>query len=85
MSAPRVTAKARNHNALAMKQNAFRLGIPIFEHRALARALYDRCETGAEIGAGEYRDVADLYFKLHASKSTSKPVQDDDSQDAPRQ
>ncbi|HZF44383.1 MAG TPA: EscU/YscU/HrcU family type III secretion system export apparatus switch protein [Sphingomonadaceae bacterium] len=71
MAAPTVTAKARNHNALAMKRQAFRLGIPIFENRPLARALYERGETGREIGANEYGGVADLYFKLHAARAAT--------------
>lgn len=81
MGAPKVTAKARNGNALSMKRNAFRLGIPIFESPALARALYSGCETGAEIGGGQYREVADLYFKLHASKQ-NRSGHDDAGQDA---
>lgn len=85
MAAPRVTAKARNNNALAMKRQAFRLGIPIYENRPLARALYDRCATGSEIGAGEYAGVADLYFKLHASRAdaarAAATVDDDARQD----
>ena len=85
MAAPKVTAKARNHNALAMKRQAFRLGIPIFENRPLARALYDRCETGAEIGASEYGGVAALYLKLHAFRSAAPSVNDDARQNAPQQ
>ena len=65
--APRVTAKARNERALAMKSQAFLLGIPIFESKALARALYDQTDTGDEIGESRFRDVADLYLKLQTS------------------
>jgi flagellar biosynthetic protein FlhB len=69
MAAPKVTAKARNNYALAMKRQAFRLGIPIFEDKPLARSLYERCEAGGEVGAGEYRRVAELYLKLHNARS----------------
>jgi flagellar biosynthetic protein FlhB len=62
-----VTAKARNERALAMKSQAFLLGIPIFESKALARALYDQTDTGDEIGESRFRDVADLYLKLQTS------------------
>jgi flagellar biosynthetic protein FlhB len=70
MAAPTVTAKARNNYALSMKRQAFRLGIPIFEDRPLARSLYEGCETGREVGADDYRRVAALYLKLHAARST---------------
>ena len=77
MTAPTVTAKARNNYALAMKREAFRLGIPIFEDKPLARSLYDRCETGSEVGAGDYHGVAALYLKLHRARSTSQPKNED--------
>jgi flagellar biosynthetic protein FlhB len=66
MAAPTVTGKARNHFALAMRREAFRLGIPIFESPALARALFRDCAAGSEIGADHYRAVADFYFKLRS-------------------
>lgn len=73
MSAPAVTAKARNHFAMAMKREAFRLGIPIFEVRPLARALYAECEPGREIPDDHFRAVADLYLKIQASRSALQP------------
>lgn len=63
-SAPVVRAKARDLHALAMKRQAARLGLPIFESPALARALYAACEPGAEIAPDQYHPVAELYFKL---------------------
>ena len=69
MAAPRVRAKARNRFAQAMKREAFRLGIPMFEERALARALWDECDKGAEIGERHYRVVADLYTRLGSRNS----------------
>jgi flagellar biosynthetic protein FlhB len=72
MTAPTVTAKARNNYALAMKREAFRLGIPIFEDRPLARSLYAGCDTGKEVGAADYHGVAALYIKLHNARSTSQ-------------
>ncbi len=68
MTAPTVTAKARNNYALAMKREAFRLGIPIFEDRLLARSLYDGCETGREVGSADYHGVAALYIKLRQAR-----------------
>lgn len=64
MDAPTVIAKARNHFALALKREAFRLGIPIFENRVLAQGLFQDCVAGSEIKATYYRAVADLYLKL---------------------
>ncbi|PTS90548.1 hypothetical protein DBR17_01100 [Sphingomonas sp. HMWF008] len=62
--APIVAAKARDLHAQIMKRRAARLGIPIFESPALARALYAESEAGQEIAEARYHDVADLYFKL---------------------
>lgn len=73
MAAPTVTAKARNNYALAMKREAFRLGIPVFEDRPLARSLYAACDTGKEVGANDYHGVAALYIKLHKARSTRQP------------
>jgi len=68
MAAPRVTAKARNHWALAMKREAYRRGIPVFEARPLARQLFDQCETGQLIHEGLFHAVAALYLKLPPSR-----------------
>lgn len=77
MAAPTVTGKARNNHALAMKREAFRLGIPIFEDRPLARSLYARVQTGREVGADDYHGVAALYIKLHNSRSASRSKNED--------
>lgn len=74
--APRVTLKARNNWALAAKREAFRLGIPIVEDRALARQLYDECEAGAEIRESHFRAVADLYLKLPTARRGTGDVRD---------
>jgi flagellar biosynthesis protein FlhB len=80
MSAPEVTAKARNHHALALKRQAFRLGIPIFENPPLARALHASCEPGAPVAAELYAGVADLYVKLHQAKAAAPSAGKDDAQ-----
>lgn len=77
MDAPTVTAKARNHFALALKREAFRLGIPIVENPPLARALFQDCEPDREVGPSHYRAVADLYLKLRAP--SLKQAEDDNA------
>jgi flagellar biosynthetic protein FlhB len=72
MAAPTVTTKARNHFALALKREAFRLGIPIFERPDLARNLFRSYAPGSEIGGDHYQPVADLYFKLRSKPASSK-------------
>ncbi|WP_034158862.1 EscU/YscU/HrcU family type III secretion system export apparatus switch protein [Sphingomonas sp. ERG5] len=67
--APIVRAKGRNLHAQTMKIIARRLGIPIFESPALARALYADCEPGREIGQDHYHAVAEFYFKLAATRA----------------
>lgn len=68
MSAPQVTAKGRNHFALALKRGAAIHNIPIFAQPALARALHSKTETGQEIGGEEFKAVADLYLALYRSR-----------------
>lgn len=68
MQAPVVTAKARNNHALALKRAARRLGIPIFEDKALARGLFDSCSAGVPIGAAHYRAVAGHYSRLRSNR-----------------
>lgn len=66
MEAPTVTAMGRNRWALALKTRAFRLGIPVFERPALARALFRASRPGEEISAQYYGDVARLYFSIRS-------------------
>ncbi|NWP10222.1 EscU/YscU/HrcU family type III secretion system export apparatus switch protein, partial [Escherichia coli] len=49
MIAPEVSAKGRNRFALAIKDEAFRLGIPILERPPLARTLFRACQAGGAI------------------------------------
>ena len=84
MMAPQVTAKGRNNYALMLKREAFRLGIPIFENRPLARALFEHCEAGDQVGADHYRAIADIYLKLHQSKE-ARQTKSEDVQPDPQQ
>jgi flagellar biosynthesis protein FlhB len=64
MAAPVVATKGRNRFALALKEGAYRRGIPVLAEPALARALYRSCEAGNEIPAERFEAVADLYIQL---------------------
>lgn len=69
MHAPVVSAKGRNRFALALKEEAHRLGLPVLVRPALARALYRTAAPGAEIGPDRYEAVAELYIALRRRKS----------------
>jgi flagellar biosynthetic protein FlhB len=64
MRAPSVSAKGRNRFALALKEEAHRLGIPVLVRPPLARALYRKAVQGAEISPEHYERVAELYIEL---------------------
>ncbi|OQW70371.1 MAG: hypothetical protein BVN33_17500 [Proteobacteria bacterium ST_bin13] len=68
MRAPSVSAKGRNRFALALKDEAHRLGIPVLVRPPLARALYRGAVQGAEIAPDTYEAVADLYIELRRGK-----------------
>lgn len=57
-TAPVVVCKAMDHVALKLRQEAYRLGIPRVEDRALARALYARVPQGKGVPAELYGPVA---------------------------
>ena len=64
MTAPVVSAKGRNRFALALKEEAYRLRIPIIERPALARALFRKAEFDAQIPSNFYEPIAELYIEL---------------------
>ena len=57
-AAPIVVCKAMDHVALKLRQEAYRLGIPRVEERALARALYAQVPQGKGVPASLYGPVA---------------------------
>lgn len=75
MEAPMVTAKGRNRFALALKEEAYRRGIPVIAKPALARALHRACGTGSEIPAANFEAVADLYIQLRRRAAALQPGQ----------
>jgi flagellar biosynthesis protein FlhB len=64
MTAPAVAAKGRNRFALALREEAAHLGIPVIRRPALARSLFRSCEPGAQIPTTAYATVAELYIEL---------------------
>jgi flagellar biosynthetic protein FlhB len=69
MKAPTILSKGRNRFALLMKARAASLGIPIYEHPPLARALYRGGAVGREVRPDSYNAVADLYLRLARAKA----------------
>ncbi len=55
--APRVVAKGVNRAAARIRREAARHGVPIIEHRPLARALHRQCKVGAYIPAALFDEV----------------------------
>lgn len=68
MAAPRVVSRGANQYALRLKRAAFLYGVVIVEDRALARALYQRCDVDREVPETCYRAVADIYRRLRGFK-----------------
>lgn len=56
-AAPRVIAKGMNRAALRIRREAARNGVPIVEHRPLARALHRQCKVGSYVPAALFDEV----------------------------
>lgn len=56
--APRVVAKGTDRMARRMRKTAHRHGVPVIEHRPLARSLYRRVKVGQFIPAALYEAAA---------------------------
>lgn len=67
-AAPVVTAMGADRHALRLRTAAARLGIPILESRALARALFREASMGREIPAAHFHAVAGLYNMLEETR-----------------
>jgi flagellar biosynthetic protein FlhB len=78
MRAPSVSAKGRNTFALALRDEAHRLGIPVIVRPPLARALYRASPAGAEIAPDQYEAVAELYIELRRAAAAASALQPDD-------
>lgn len=71
MRAPSMSAKGRNSFALALKDEAHRLGIPVVTRPPLARALYRAGTVDAEISPEHYEAVAELYIALRRAVASA--------------
>lgn len=61
---PRVVAKGADRVALAIREQARRLGVPVIENRALARKLHARVALGATVPGDTLADVARLLAQV---------------------
>ena len=68
MAAPRVVAKGAGHVAETIVRIARRHGVPLYENRSLARALYD-LEVGSLIPEELYRAVAKVLADIWRLRS----------------
>lgn len=71
-AAPIVVVKAMDHVALKLRQEAFRLGIPRVEDRALARALFAQVPQGKRVPASMYGPVARVLGVVYRKRRKGK-------------
>ncbi|HOK41381.1 MAG TPA: flagellar biosynthesis protein FlhB [bacterium] len=72
MAAPIVVAKGEGFIALKIREIAIAAGVPIYEDKPLARALYESVEIGEQIPVSLYKAVAEVLafvYKLKKKKS----------------
>ena len=68
MGAPKVVSLGTDNLALRLKRLALLYGIPVFEDRELARALFKGAALERSISPNHYRPVANLYNRLRRSR-----------------
>lgn len=73
MQAPSVSARGRNRFALALRDRAGALGIPVIRNPPLARALFHAATAGQEIPGDHYGAVARLYIDLARAAPGTEP------------
>jgi flagellar biosynthetic protein FlhB len=64
--APKVLAKGADEVALRIREAARSAGVPIVERRALARALFQKVQIGAEIPNQLYKAVAEILAYIYS-------------------
>jgi flagellar biosynthetic protein FlhB len=67
--APIVVAKGVDHLALRIREVATKSGVPLFEDRPLARAMYAQVELGHPIPADLYTAMATVLAHVYKSKA----------------
>ncbi len=65
MRAPKVVAKGLNLIAEKIKTIARENGVPVMENKPLARALYRKCNVGAEVPSMYYQAVAVVLAQVY--------------------
>ncbi len=66
--APVVVAKGADDLAAIIRKVARQHGVPVIEHRALARALYNRVKVGNPITADFFQAVATILARVYQAK-----------------
>ncbi len=66
--APVVTAKGADDLAAIIRRVARQHGVPVIEHRALARALYSRIKVGNPISADFFQAVANILARVYQAR-----------------
>ncbi|MFW5812194.1 MAG: EscU/YscU/HrcU family type III secretion system export apparatus switch protein, partial [Alkalispirochaetaceae bacterium] len=68
MQAPQVVAKGADQIALRIREVAEESGVPIFENRPLARALFSELEIGDEIPEQYYQALVTILKEVYRMK-----------------
>ncbi len=66
--APVVVAKGADELAAIIRKVARQHGVPVIEHRALARGLYQRVKVGAAITADFFQAVANILARVYQAR-----------------
>ncbi len=69
--APKVLAKGQGRIALRIRELAREHGVPIYEQKPLARALYALVEVGQEIPVELYHAVAELLARVYRRRQAA--------------
>ncbi|MCC6403025.1 MAG: EscU/YscU/HrcU family type III secretion system export apparatus switch protein [Fimbriimonadaceae bacterium] len=72
MHAPVILAKGKDYLALKMREIAHDVDLPIVENRAIARALFERCEAGDAIPRDLFLPVAELLAYVYKTFRRAK-------------
>lgn len=75
MLAPCAVAKGAGSFALRLKRLALVYGVPVVEHKALARKLYFKVALNDTLPAAVYEPVAQIYLKLRAGQAVQPQQQ----------